>query len=143
MGHKAIRIADYIVTNHSGNCFRSFDVKSSSLLPTKFATSDGTRVAQFKYPHSIHYIAISCWQDDLWENYKIKFASFPNLRGVCLVRPSSTGFTCLLSMLDDLSAEEKAIWEDRILYFKSREIDVTTWEQFERQYKIEVKKQLS
>jgi hypothetical protein len=135
---------EYVEKHYPEKCWVGVYSATCRTLPLKIsAASPLSNLTTYRHTSQIKYLAVpskfNAPNAGGWDDYKNALALCPNLKGICIVEMRGGQRNNLLSS-EHITSENKQMWNDRIAYLNSLNIEVMTEQQFCQQFKNYTKK---
>jgi hypothetical protein len=133
--HTSTPIMEFVAQNYPQKCLAAF-IRTAVCqnLPLIFSrTRPLSKLNAFRHTSQIEYlIVVSKFNkpnEGGWDDYQNILALCPNLKGICLVECIG-GQRHTLVDSTHITPDNQRIWDERIAYFNSRDIEVLTWVEY-------------
>jgi hypothetical protein len=128
---------EHIKTHYSDKCVDSSNSYVSRTMPVKMAyCSNLSQLPYFQYPRELLFLSIYVKNfehpnEDGWENYETLFALSPKLQGIQITTKKGQTWYFLQDLLNKLPQKIQEIWNKRIDYLQSRNINLRSVSEYE------------
>jgi predicted ATP-dependent endonuclease of OLD family len=136
---------EYVEKHYPEKCWVGLHPTTCRALPLKFSRVSPLSNLTFRHTSQIEYFEVESKfnspNEGGWDDYKTILALCPNLKGIHIVEKRGQQMIDLLSSEQNVvSSENQQIWNDRIKYLNSRNIEVMNLEQCTQQLENPPKK---
>merc|ERR1712034_29438 len=141
----APKILEYITENYPSHFVCSPEISVLEHIPLQISHLNLERLAAYRYTSHIEYLILhvknlQAPSEGGWNNYTEILSFFPNLKGIIFHYKKK--YTTLVDPLSSISSASQTIWQQRIDYLKSQNIEILYENQFLK-IRSELRKSLS
>jgi hypothetical protein len=131
--HQSPQILRYITQNYPSHFFYGPEISVLEHIPLKISHLNLERLAAYRYSYHIEYLILyvknlQAPSEGGWDEYKEMLSLFPNLKGIIFYH--KTKYTNLVDPLSSIPSASQTIWQQRIDYLKSQNVEILYENQF-------------